>query len=127
METAAPDGRGIRAGLLSRLELTAVEQVSVFPPGLRPIQIDDTTVDASAMGRPALHAQVQVGGRAIDVITTHLKSKLLTFPGGKFSTRDEGLRAPVRGVRAQPARRRSGHGPGGGYCPAHRRRCGRGW
>ena len=48
-----PDGRGIRVGLLSRLELTAVEQVSVFPPGLRPIQIDDTTVDASAMGRPA--------------------------------------------------------------------------
>ena len=93
METAAPDGRGIRVGLLSRLELTGVEQVSVFPPGLRPIQIDDTTVDTAAMGRPALHAQVHVGDRTVDVITTHLKSKLLTFPGGKFSTRDEGLRA----------------------------------
>jgi hypothetical protein len=93
VETAAPDGRGIRVGLLSRLELTAVEQVSVFPPGLRPIQIDDTTVDTAAMGRPALHAQVHVGDRTVDVITTHLKSKLLTFPGGKFSTRDEALRA----------------------------------
>ena len=93
VQTAAPDGRGIRVGLLSRLELTGVEQVSVFPPGLRPIQIDDTAAEVSAMGRPALHAQVQVGDRTIDVITTHLKSKLLTFPGGKFSTRDEGLRA----------------------------------
>jgi endonuclease/exonuclease/phosphatase family metal-dependent hydrolase len=93
VETAAPDRRGIRVGLLSRLELTAVEQVSAFPPGLRPIQVDDTAVGESAMGRPALHAQVQVGDRTIDVITTHLKSKLLTFSGGKFSTRDEGLRA----------------------------------
>ena len=32
-------------------------------------------------------------GTAVDLVTCHLKSKLLTFPGGAFSTRDEALRA----------------------------------
>ena len=93
IETADPDRRGIRVGYLSRLDLTAVEQIAAFPPGLRPIQVDDTAVTASAMGRPALRAQVQVDGQAVQLLTCHLKSKLLTFPGGRFSTRDEGERA----------------------------------
>jgi hypothetical protein len=87
------DGRGIRVGFLSRLELSDVRQIWDFPAGLRPIQVDDTPTTISTMGRPALRARVQAGGRAIDLITCHLKSKLLSFPGGRFSTRDEDERA----------------------------------
>lgn len=91
--TAAPDRRGIRVGFLSRLPLTAVRQWVAFPAGLRPIQVDDTAVSSSTMGRAALQVRVNVGGRRIDLIACHLKSKLLTFPGGRFSTDDEGERA----------------------------------
>ncbi len=91
--TAHPDGRGIRVGVLSRPPFTAVREVSAFAPGLRPVQVDDTQTPASTMGRAALHVTVTVAGHAVDVITCHLKSKLLTFPGGNFDTKDEGLRA----------------------------------
>ncbi|WP_200942862.1 endonuclease/exonuclease/phosphatase family protein [Cellulomonas sp. Root485] len=91
--TAAPDRRGIRVGFLSRLPLTSVRQWTAFPPGLRPIQVDDTAVSSSTMGRAALQVRVNVAGRRIDLIACHLKSKLLTFPGGRFSTGDEGERA----------------------------------
>lgn len=92
-ETAEPDGRGIRVGFLSRMAMTDVVQVSAFPAGLRPVQVDDSATPTSVMGRAALRVRVQVGGRAVDLVTCHLKSKLLTFPGGRFSTRDEGERA----------------------------------
>lgn len=92
--TANPDGRGIRVGLLSKLPLTDVHQVAAFPDGLRPIQVDDTSTDETAMGRPALVATITTtAGQAVTLVTCHLKSKLLTFPGGAFSTRDEALRA----------------------------------
>ena len=92
--TADPDERGIRVGYLSRLPLLDVHEVAAFPPPLRPVQVDDTATGENAMGRPALHAAVgTAGGTRIDLVTCHLKSKLLTFPGGAFSTHDEGLRA----------------------------------
>ncbi|WP_308257757.1 endonuclease/exonuclease/phosphatase family protein [Pseudonocardia lacus] len=93
LATADPDRRGIRVGFLSRLELTDIEQTIGFPAGLRPIQVDDTNTTSSTMGRPALRARVQAGSQSIDLVTCHLKSKLLTFPGGRFSPRDEGERA----------------------------------
>jgi endonuclease/exonuclease/phosphatase family metal-dependent hydrolase len=94
LATADPDGRGIRVGFLSKLELTGVRQVATFPAKLHPIQVDDTAATEGAMGRPALVARVTTpAGTPIDVVTCHLKSKLLTFPGGAFSTRDEALRA----------------------------------
>jgi endonuclease/exonuclease/phosphatase family metal-dependent hydrolase len=93
-ETAHPDGRGIRVGFLSRIELTGVTPVAEFPNGLRPIQVDDTPATIHQMGRPALRVQIRTaGGNSIDLVSCHLKSKLLTFPGGRFSTHDEGLRA----------------------------------
>jgi hypothetical protein len=49
----------------------------------------------SEMGRGALRVGVRVGGRSVDLLTCHLKSKLLTFPGGRFAPRDEGERARV--------------------------------
>ncbi len=93
LETADPDDRGIRVGFLSRLPLTHVRHWSHFPAGLRPIQVSDAGERLSSMGRSALQVQVEVGGRPVDVIACHLKSKLLTFPGGRFSTDDEGERA----------------------------------
>jgi endonuclease/exonuclease/phosphatase family metal-dependent hydrolase len=90
---AAPDGRGIRVGLLSRHQLRQVEQVTDFPAGLGPVQVDDNGNTISGLGRPALKGTVTSGGRDVHVVSAHLKSKLLTFPGGRFSTRDEDERA----------------------------------
>jgi hypothetical protein len=49
------------------------------------------------MARPALHARVHFGAQPVDVLTCHLKSKLLTFPSGWFDTRDEDERARFAG------------------------------
>ncbi|MBA2554630.1 MAG: endonuclease/exonuclease/phosphatase family protein [Geodermatophilaceae bacterium] len=90
---ADPDDRDIRVGYLSRLPLTEVDQVSAFPAGLRPIQVDDTDAVLSAMGRPALQVRVDVSGRSLELLTCHLKSKLPGYPNGRFSTNSEGERA----------------------------------
>lgn len=86
---ADPDGRGIRVAVLSRLPLNDIEQVTDFPELLAPVQIDDDGTTIAAMGRPALRVQVQADNTEIDVISCHLKSKLLTYPGGRFNPRDE--------------------------------------
>ena len=44
------------------------------------------------MGRPALRVGVHLGGVDIEIITTHFKSKLLTFPGGAIQPHDEAER-----------------------------------
>ncbi|WP_448638655.1 endonuclease/exonuclease/phosphatase family protein [Geodermatophilus sp. URMC 63] len=90
--------RPIRVGYLSRLPLTDVAEITAFPEKLDPIQVDDAGTRLAVMGRAALRARVTVGGSPIDLITCHLKSKLLTFPPGpdgrpRFDTRDEGERA----------------------------------
>jgi hypothetical protein len=117
LETADSDRRGIRVGFLSRLPLLDVHQVAAFPVPLRPIQVDDTATAEDAMGRPALAAGVTTpSGTRIELVTCHLKSKLLTFPGGAFSTGDEGLRARYGGDRARGrhrAARREGCRAGG--------------
>jgi hypothetical protein len=79
----------IRVGVLSRSPLGDVEQISAFPDRLAPVQIDDAGTTISAMPRGAL--RVRTNG--IDLIACHLKSKLLSFPDGRFTPRDEGERA----------------------------------
>ncbi len=93
VELADPDDRDIRVGFISRLPLTGVVQVAAFPTGLRPVQVDDTEVGATSMGRPALAVRIEVAGRPLDLVTCHLKSKLLSFADNRFSPRDEGERA----------------------------------
>jgi endonuclease/exonuclease/phosphatase family metal-dependent hydrolase len=88
-----PDERGIRVGFLSRRALRRIEQVREFPSLLEPVQIDDEETKVHEMGRGALRVRVRAGGRAIDMVTCHLKSKLLSYPGGRISPRDEGERA----------------------------------
>jgi endonuclease/exonuclease/phosphatase family metal-dependent hydrolase len=88
-----PDERGIRVGFLSRRALRRIEHVREFPSLLEPVQIDDEETKVHEMGRGALRVRVRAGGRAIDMVTCHLKSKLLSYPGGRISPRDEGERA----------------------------------
>ncbi|PVG81052.1 endonuclease [Nocardioides gansuensis] len=90
---ADPDRRGIRVGFVSRLALADVAQFADFPTELGGVQVDDAGERIEQMGRPALQARVDAGGTRLDVITTHLKSKLLTYPGGRFGPKDEGERA----------------------------------
>jgi len=91
-ELAAPDGRGIRVGVPARLVLDGAEQVVTFPDKLDPVQVDDDGTTMSAMGRPALRVRIKTEDTTLDVISCHLKSKLLSFPDG-FSPRDEDQRA----------------------------------
>lgn len=121
---ADPDGRGIRVGVLSRHPLTDVEQVVAFPEHLRPVQVDDDGATMAAMGRPALRARVHAGGVVVDVVSCHLKSKLLTFPGGRFAPKDDDERAryavyalhrraaEAAAIRAYVTRLLHDHGPG---------------
>jgi hypothetical protein len=56
------------------------------------VQVDDDGTTIAELGRPALRVRLQVDVD-VDVISVHLKSKLLTFPGGRFNPRDEDERA----------------------------------
>lgn len=97
-ETADPDTRGIRCGALSRLPVVAVAQVRDFPELVRPVQVDDAGASLAELGRPALRVRLELPDPAgpvahVDLVSVHLKSKLLSFPNGRFSPRDEGERA----------------------------------
>lgn len=90
-----PDARGIRVGFLTRTAPATAEQVVDFPAPLRPVQVGDGPTDeAVGMGRGALHIHLDdLGGHPWDLVTVHLKSKLLSFPGGRFNPTDENERA----------------------------------
>lgn len=88
-DVAAPDRRGIRVGFISRLPLTDRDEAVKYPDGVAPVQVDDAGRLADRMGRPALRVRVAVNGMPLTVVCCHLKSKLLTYPGGRFGPRDE--------------------------------------
>lgn len=92
-ELAEPDGRGIRVGFCSRHPLTDLAQVTDFPEQLRPVQTTDDGETVRQMSRPVLRAGVEVDGQHLTLLTCHLKSKLLTYPVGRFNPRDEDERA----------------------------------
>lgn len=79
---------------LSRHGITAAEDVLAFPDHLEPVQVDEGGNTLAVMGRGAVAITVHsTAGNAIRLLTTHLKSKLLTFPGGRFQPHDEAERA----------------------------------
>lgn len=94
-----PDARGIRVGFLSTRVLRDPVRIRPFPGGLLPIQAGDDPVGPEGprmmnqMGRGALQVTVRANHRDVRIVTCHLKSKLLTFPGGRFDTDDEDERA----------------------------------
>jgi endonuclease/exonuclease/phosphatase family metal-dependent hydrolase len=83
------DERGIRVGFIARTPLDDVTEFRRFPDRLAPVQVEDDGETTQEMGRGGL--AVRAGG--IELVTCHLKSKLLSFPGGRFNPRDEGERA----------------------------------
>lgn len=104
--SAFPDGRGIRVAFLSKQPLAGPQVDTVdFPPGPA-LDIHDLTATGSSvpitrMSRGTLRIRVQKEGLTVDVITAHLKSKLLTFPrpgGSSFAPRNENERAQIGGI-----------------------------
>jgi endonuclease/exonuclease/phosphatase family metal-dependent hydrolase len=98
--SAHPDRRDIRVAVCSHLPLQQPVQLHPFAAGMAPVQVGDPTGDPAAppatqahMGRGALQVTVTADGHDLTIITAHLKSKLLTFPQGRFHPRDEGERA----------------------------------
>jgi endonuclease/exonuclease/phosphatase family metal-dependent hydrolase len=91
------DGRGIRVGFLARHAMHDVERVRAFPAGTSPVQLDDPGTMTAQMGRGALRVRVTVDSTPVDIVTCHLKSKLLHYPGGRFNPHDEGERARYAG------------------------------
>jgi endonuclease/exonuclease/phosphatase family metal-dependent hydrolase len=89
-----PDQRHIRVAWLTPHDITASEDILEFPDHLEPVQVDDDGNTLGEMGRGAVAVTVQRdAGNPIRLVTAHLKSKLLTFPGGHFQAHDEGQRA----------------------------------
>ncbi|MCP9993024.1 endonuclease/exonuclease/phosphatase family protein [Streptomyces albogriseolus] len=87
------DSRGTRVGFLSRTELTVVADTAAFPPRMLPVQADDTGLTVSQAGRGFLAVEVAGERGPLRVAVCHLKSKLLSYPDGRFQPRDEGERA----------------------------------
>ncbi len=83
----------IRNGILSRLPVETVSEHDQIPAELQGVPVDDSSTALTAMGRGALHVRVTAGDQAVDVVSLHLKSKLITYPGGRFTPRDEAERA----------------------------------
>ena len=88
------DGRHIRVAWLSPLDIADSEEIFAFPQPLQPVQSDDTGGTQPSMGRGAVAITVTSDlGQPLRLVTAHLKSKLLTFPGGRFHPHDESERA----------------------------------
>jgi endonuclease/exonuclease/phosphatase family metal-dependent hydrolase len=102
-ESGEPDDRGIRVAFLASRVLRDVVHAREFPIRLLPVQVGDDPPGPSGpplmnqMGRGSLGVTIRAGGRDIRIVTCHLKSKLLTFPGERFSPRDEDERARYAG------------------------------
>ena len=90
-----PDERGIRVAFLSRWPLQDITHIVDFPSGLlSSVTQHPGQVPISRLMRGALSVQVTPPGSApIRIITTHLKSKLLSYPGGRYSPLHELERA----------------------------------
>jgi endonuclease/exonuclease/phosphatase family metal-dependent hydrolase len=96
---AGPDGRGNRVAFLVRQGTAIVEQRPIvawrLPPNtlVQDLGSQGAVETLQQLSRPALQLTIAHAGESLTLINAHLKSKLLTFPGGFFSTKDETLRA----------------------------------
>lgn len=83
----------IRVGFASRLPIVATTEHDEIPEQLRGVPTDDDGTPLTEMGRGALHIRVDVGTEEVDLVSVHLKSKLISYPNGRFQPRDEGERS----------------------------------
>jgi endonuclease/exonuclease/phosphatase family metal-dependent hydrolase len=89
-----PDERGIRVAVISRFPVSERYDWVDFPDGALPSVPDPDGNILTAMGRGALETVLTVEPtRRLRVVTTHLKSKILSFPGGRRYPLDEDERA----------------------------------
>ncbi len=88
-----PDGGDRAANEAKVAALTELGEVVDLPAALAPVNVDDdgTAINHLGRGAPAV-TYTTAGGTALRVLTCHLKSKLLTFPGQHFDTHDESER-----------------------------------
>lgn len=100
-----PDRRGIRVAFLSKHAFEEQEDIVDFPPGpaldIHGLNANGESIALTRMGRGAVRIRVTKDGLTVDLITAHLKSKLLTFPrpgGSSFTPRNEEERAQVAGI-----------------------------
>ena len=100
-----PDRRGIRVAFLSKHRVDEQTDSVDFPPGpaldIHGLSATGGSLPITRMSRGALRIRVTKNGLTVDLITAHLKSKLLTFPrpgGSSFTPRDEEERTQVAGI-----------------------------
>ncbi|MCZ8190237.1 MAG: endonuclease/exonuclease/phosphatase family protein [Microcystis sp. LE19-338.1B] len=102
-----PDPRGIRVGFLSKLEIKEHEEIVEFPesglPTIPGIDSHGNLTEVTRLSRGALRILVEPKQDfSLNVIVTHLKSKLLSFPKASgrsgFDPKDENERARVAGL-----------------------------
>lgn len=87
------DDRGIRVGFLTSLPVFVVADRVAFPERLRPVQSEDSGGTVARAGRGVLAVTVSTRAFFFDAVVCHLKSKLISYPGGRFQPHDEGERA----------------------------------
>ena len=94
LSTHFEPSHAIRVGWLSSGALTEVEDVVDLPTALSPVKVADDGTTITQLGRGALVVTyTTTSWTKVRVLTCHLKSKLLSFPGGRFDTTDETERA----------------------------------
>lgn len=98
-----PDRRGIRVGFLSKFPIEDSEDFVEFPTkGLASVEgrdNDGNLTEVTRLSRGVLRITVTLTEvLKVNLMTTHWKSKLLTFPGGRFTPRNEDERASVAGI-----------------------------
>jgi endonuclease/exonuclease/phosphatase family metal-dependent hydrolase len=94
MVSSHPDGRGIRNVFLSRFPLVQAREMRDFPPAALNNLCDAQGDPIKRMGRGVIKATVVLAqGVLINVVNCHLKSKLVTYQGGRRFPLDESERA----------------------------------
>jgi endonuclease/exonuclease/phosphatase family metal-dependent hydrolase len=89
-----PDDRGIRVAVLSRFPVAERYDWVEFPDGALTSVPDADGNVLTAMGRGALETVLALGStHRLRVVTAHLKSKILSFPGDRRYPLDENERA----------------------------------
>ncbi len=83
----------IRVGFAARLTIEESSEHAGIPELLRGTPTDDAGSPLESMGRGALRIRVRSAGMPVDLVSVHLKSKLISYPDGRFQPRDEGERA----------------------------------
>ncbi len=102
-----PDGRGIRVGFLSKFSIDEIEEIPDFLaaglPQVPGLDSHGNLVEITKMGRGALRIQIRpTEDFPVNLITAHLKSKLLTYPSPtdhpRYTPHDENERARVAAI-----------------------------